>query len=230
MIGGKKVLALIPARGGSRGIPRKNIKILGGRPLIGWTIEAARQAAFLDMIVVSSEDEEILTVAKSLGAQALKRPVELATDEASGMDPVRHAIDCFPEIEILLLLQPTSPLRTSGDIDGFMQAFIASGCQSAVGLSPAPSPPEWMYRLDRDGKMKAILGGKVPARRQDLEPAYVINGALYAASSAHLRAGKGFSESGAFGYVMPADRSIDIDTPLDWAVAEFQLSQRPNPA
>lgn len=114
MIGGKKVLALIPARGGSRGIPRKNIKILGGRPLIGWTIEAARQAAFLDMIVVSSEDEEILTVANALGAQPLKRPVELATDEASGMDPVRHALDCFPEIEILLLLQPTSPIPGTG--------------------------------------------------------------------------------------------------------------------
>ncbi len=226
MIEGRRILAVIPARGGSKGIPRKNIKPLGGKPLIGWTIEAARQSAFIDLLVVSSEDDEILEAGESLGARPLKRPPALATDEASGMDPVRHAAEELEGFDLLLLLQPTSPLRTSGDIDGFLREFVKSGCRSAVSVAASPSPPEWMYRIDEKGRMTPILGGKIPPRRQDLAPAYVINGALYAAAVEDLKAGRGFSDPGAFGYVMPAERSIDIDTPLDWAMAEFLIQQQ----
>lgn len=225
MIQGKRVLALIPARGGSKGIPRKNIKPLAGKPLIGWTIEAALHSAFIDEVIVSSEDSEILRAAESLGANSLERPAALATDQASGMDPVYHALEVRSGFDILLLLQPTSPLRTSGDIDTFLRAFVDSNCNTALSLTLASSPPEWMYRVDERGSMTPILGGKVPPRRQDLLPAYVINGALYAAYSSYLKPGLGFSDAGAFGYIMPADRSIDIDTPMDWAAAEFLISQ-----
>jgi CMP-N,N'-diacetyllegionaminic acid synthase len=127
-----RLLALIPARGGSKGIPRKNIKPLCGKPLIGWSIDAAKKSVFIDQVFVSTEDEEVAAIASDLGAGVpFMRPKELAADDTPGIAPVMHAIDNLPEFDWVLLLQPTSPLRTAEDIDGIVRFCIENDAPSA---------------------------------------------------------------------------------------------------
>jgi len=143
------LLAIIPARGGSKGIPRKNIKSLSGRPLIGWTIDVAKQASCVDRIVVTTDDERIAAVARGLGAEVpFMRPAELATDETPGIAPVLHAIEQLPRHEWILLLQPTSPLRTHADIEAIWQLCQSSAAPSAVSITEVSKHPYWMYAQD----------------------------------------------------------------------------------
>lgn len=128
MINNKKILAIIPARGGSKGLPRKNIRELAGKPLIAWTIEAGRKSKYIDRLIVSSEDFEIIEVAKKYGAEIpFVRPKHLAEDESLGLDPVFHALRELPGYDIVVLLQPTSPLRLTEDIDACIEQLIDSG-------------------------------------------------------------------------------------------------------
>lgn len=139
------LVALIPARGGSKGIPRKNIKPLAGKPLIGWTIDAAKQAACVHRLIVSTEDEAIASVARSFGAEVpFMRPVELTADDTPGIAPVLHALEQLPDVDRLLLLQPTSPLRSVADIEGIVEFCLARGAPSAVSVCEASKHPYWM--------------------------------------------------------------------------------------
>ncbi|HYD25607.1 MAG TPA: acylneuraminate cytidylyltransferase family protein [Croceibacterium sp.] len=217
-------LGLIPARGGSKGIPRKNIRSLAGKPLIVWTIEAALRARGLAAVVVSTDDAGIAQVAREAGAQVpFMRPRELAADETPGIDPVFHALEMLPGHDAVLLLQPTSPLRTHEDIDGLLSR-VADGTPSAVSLSLSAEHPAWMYRLDADQRIEPLLPNSGAARRQDLPPVYSLNGAMYYARTDWLRAQRGFVGPETIGYPMPPERSIDIDAPIDWHLAETLLA------
>jgi len=221
------LLALIPARGGSKGIARKNIRPFYGKPLIQWSIEAALAAPSIDRVVVSTEDQEIAELALAGGAEVpFLRPAELASDEASGIAPVLHALAQLQEVSDLLLLQPTSPLRAVEDIEAIVKLRRQAGCASAVSLTPSPKHPAWMYSLTKTDKLKALLINESAYCRQQLPPAYVLNGALYFASKQFLLSEQAFISVNTVGYVMPAERSVDIDTPLDWQWAEFLMQQQ----
>lgn len=213
------VLAVIPARGGSKGILRKNIRLLGGRPLIAWTIEAARQSDRVMRVVVSTDDPEIAEVAAAWGADTpFMRPAELSGDEAPGDAPLRHAVAQLPGYDFAVLLQPTSPFRTSEDIDRCLA--LVEPTRSAVSVSEVSKHPAWMFTLT-DGGMSAILPDWAQVtRRQDLPAVYALNGAVYAINCAALAAGERLVGPNSKAYIMPAARSIDIDTEADLAFAE----------
>ena len=221
------LLALIPARGDSKGIPRKNIRPLCGKPLLHWTIGAALASACVDHVIVSTEDPEIAEVAKAGGAEVpFLRPADLATDTAPGIAPVLHALEQLPHVSDVLLLQPTSPLRTSADIEAIVALRQQAGRKSAVSLMPSAKHPAWMYSLGQDQRLEPLLPLNGVHCRQELTPAYVLNGALYLASRDFLLEEEAFISPDTVGYVMPSERSVDIDTPLDWQWAEFLLEQK----
>lgn len=221
------VLAIIPARGGSKGIPRKNIKKLNGKPLIGWTIGAAKEAHCIDRIVVSTEDDEIASVAKGLGADVpFLRPAELAKDDTPGIDPVLHAIDQMPKYDWVLLLQPTSPLRSAADIDAIWALCQQKSASSAVSISEVSKHPFWMYQRDDFFRISPVIQNRPDVtRRQDLPPAYALNGALYLVKTTWLLEYKSLIGPETVGYAMPRERAADIDHPMDWLWVEFLMKR-----
>ncbi len=223
-----QLLAIIPARGGSKGLPGKNLVPLAGRPLIAWTIEAANRAACVAHAIVSSDDPAILAAARRWGAPAIaRRPAHLATDTAGIMDTILHLLDQTNDAYAqVVLLQPTSPLRTAADIDAAFALYRRSGAPACVSVTQAPKPPHWMYDMADDGRLRPLLGHRETARRQDLPPTYVLNGAIYIAATSWLRSHKTFVGQETVAYVMPAERSVDIDTELDLALAETLLLRR----
>ncbi len=224
MIDGRSVLAIIPARGGSKGVPRKNIREVGGKPLIAWTIEEAQKSKHIDRLILSSDDTEIIEVAKRWGCEVpFVRPAELAQDETPGIAPVLHALDVLPDFELVVLLQITSPLRSVADIDGCIEQCIASNANACVTVSEAEQSPYWMYTLGEGGAMQALIpAAQSFARRQDLPRAYLLNGAVYAAKSAWLRQHKTFFSTETLGFVMPQERSLDIDTEIDLQILNIR--------
>ena len=222
MLGSRKVLAVIAARGGSKGLPRKNVLPCGHKPLIGWTIAAAAASTMLDRAIVSSDDPEILEVARACGADVpFVRPAELASDGAT-MDAVAlHAIDALDEhFDICVLLQATSPLRTGADIDGTLEVMERHDAPSAVSVTSAAKPPQWMYSLDPSGLLRPILPELAEARqRQEARPTFVLNGAVYAIHIDALRTNRRWVSPDTVAFVMPPERSIDVDSALDLVVA-----------
>jgi len=221
------ILAIIPARGGSKGIPRKNIKPLMGEPLVGWSIDAAKQASCIDRIIVSTEDEEVASVARGLGADIpFMRPAELAADETPSIYPVLHAIEQLPEYDWVLLLQPTSPLRTHADIEAIWQLCQDRNSPSAVSVTEVGKHPYWMYQSDAAHRLEPFIKGRPDVlRRQDLPAAYALNGALYLARTDWLLEQENFIGPETLGYIMPSERSVDLDTPQDWRWVEFLIEQ-----
>jgi N-acylneuraminate cytidylyltransferase/CMP-N,N'-diacetyllegionaminic acid synthase len=218
--------ALIPARGGSKGIPRKNIKLIAGKPLIVWTIEAALRSSLLRAVVVSTDDPEIADVARQAGAQVpFMRPAELAQDHTPGLDPVLHAISQLPQFDSVLLLQPTSPLRTTGDIDGCLNLVMQKKSPSVVSVTEADTHPYWTYCLNADQTMARFVDAAPIARRQDLPTVFALNGAMYFAEVNWLRRSGGLVGTETLAYVMAREHSIDLDTPLDWKFAELLLKE-----
>lgn len=226
MIKGQSVLALIPARGGSKGLPGKNLLDLAGKPLITWSIEAALGSQYVDRIVLSSDDEEIMRVARQSGCEVpFKRDARLATDEAGTADVVLDALTKCPGFDWVLLLQPTSPLRSSTDIDNFLVDTVNSGANAAVSVCESPVSPYWMFKLDAQQHLLPIMEGIGAMRRQDLPPVYALNGALYAARVDWFKANASFLAADTRAWKMPAARSIDIDDELDLIVVRHLLSK-----
>ena len=209
-------------------MPRKNVLPLAGKPLIAWTIEAALASKYLDRVVLSSDDPEIMDVAQAWGCEVpFQRPAGLATAEASTIDVVLHALDQLPGFDYVVLLQPTSPLRIAADIDGAVEKCIATWATSCVSVAPVEKSPHWMYHLDAQQQLRPLLTGTRPAdRRQDVEPVYALNGAVYVTRVNVLRDCGQFVTEATVGYRMPADRSLDVDTELDLRWCEFLLSNR----
>ncbi len=224
MIGSRKVLALIPARGGSKGIPGKNIAPLAGKPLIAWTIEAARASEHVDAVVLTTDDDAIAEVGRRHGASVpFKRPPALATDEASTMDVVFDALDRLPGYDVVVLLQPTSPLRNTADIDACLA--LLDRAPACVSVRPAADHPYLTFRVDGESVLSPYAAPPAgqSLRRQDLPGAWCLNGAVYVADIPWLRAHPSFISGSTVAYSMPAERSIDIDTPADLRAAEDLL-------
>jgi len=218
VIDGLSVLAIVPARGGSKGLPGKNIRPAAGRPLLDYTVAAARASACIDRVVLSSDDEEIMRVARACGCEVpFRRPRELATDEAASIDVVLHALDQLPPHDLVVLLQPTSPLRSAADIDAACRMLVQHGAPACVSVTAAEQSPYWMFRMNERAELAPLLPvAERAARRQDLPPVVVLNGAVYVARCDWLRRERSFVAAGTVGYPMPAERSLDIDTAADF--------------
>jgi CMP-N,N'-diacetyllegionaminic acid synthase len=227
---GLKVLGLIPARGGSKGLPGKNVRLLRGRPLIAWSVDAARRSAYVDAVVVSTDDAAIAKAARDAGAQVpFVRRAELAGDDASMVDVVLDAIDVLAaagsDFNVVVLVQPTSPLRTEEDIDAAIDALSGPGRHAVVSVCPCEHSPLLSGTLPPDGSLAEFLRPDQVVNRQDLPEFHRLNGAVYVAKVDWLRETRAFVGPGAFAYVMPAERSVDIDTELDFALAECLWSK-----
>lgn len=228
MISGEKVLAVIPARGGSKGIPRKNIIDVAGKPLIAWTIEEAKKSQYLDRIILSSDDDEIIAVARAWGCEVpFKRPAQHAQDDTPGIMPVLHALAALPEYGYVVLLQPTSPLRTAADIDACLESCINASANCCVSVAEPEQSPYWMYHVSSEGLLIPLLDNKeLITRRQDHPAVYALNGAVYVARSKWLLETKIFITKETLAYLMPRDNSIDIDSQIDLDIAELLLKKR----
>lgn len=233
-----KVLGIITARGGSKGVPGKNLKLLAGKPLLAFTVEAARASHSLDRVILSTEDEAIAAAGRELGCEVpFIRPAELSRDNTPHLPVIQHAADWMREQagyqpDAVMVLQPTSPLRTAGDIDAAIALLESSRADSVLSVSEVPihSHPSRTLRLDADGFAVLFATGEPVRRRinrrQDLPEAWVMNGAIYACRTAVL-SGPAPSLYGdrVVAYPMPHERSISIDDLDDWAVAERLLRQ-----
>jgi CMP-N,N'-diacetyllegionaminic acid synthase len=222
MIGGKRVLALIPARGGSKGVPRKNLRPLGGKPLLQWTADAANGSKYVDRVVLSTDDDEIATLGRSLGLDVpFLRPHEASTDEAPANAVVEHAIGALnDQSEYVVYLQPTSPFRSAADIDGCLERLVASDADACVSVSESPTKPEWLFYVGPDSSMRPVLGQMPRQRRQELERAFELNGAVYVSRIETYRRLKTFLTGGTVAWIMPPERSVDIDETTDFEQAE----------
>lgn len=225
------LLAVIPARGGSKGIPRKNVALLKGKPLIEYSIEAARKSRFIDEILLSTDDEEIAGVGQRLGLDvSYRRPPELAGDGAAMIDAVEHGLGWFKRArgrlpDEVLLLQPTSPLRSVQDIDGAVALFRESGARSLVSVHPMSEHPcECIVGAGNDWEY-LVPPPKGSVRRQDYRnDFFFINGAIYLAETRTLLSRRAFIHPGeTVMYVMPRERGLDIDTSVDLVVAEAMM-------
>ena len=224
----QKILAVIPARGGSKGIPGKNIKILLGKPLIAYSIHAALRSQTLHKTVVSTDDESIACIARQYGAEVpFLRPPYLSTDTATSVSVLQHAVKYLSDTnenaaDIIVCLQPTSPLRSAEDIDQAVNLCLRTGADSVVSLCLAEHHPYWMKIVvgNRVHPLMEVDDEKYP-RRQDLPPVYQPNGAIYVTRRKILLEEERLLGANTLAYVMPRERSIDIDTPIDLKLAEL---------
>ena len=232
MINDKKVLAIIPARGGSKGLPGKNIKELCWKPLIAWSIGVAKACRNIDRIVVSTDDDQIAEVAKKYGIEVpFMRPAELATDTTSTVDVLFNMLDWYKKHEnfrpeYILLLQPTSPLRTVADIKGAIQILQGINSRAVVSVCETDHHPWWSNTLPENSNMKDFLRPEIlNNRRQNLPVFYRLNGAIYLADKDYLHECNGFFGPNTFAYKMSRNRSVDIDSDLDFKLATLLLEE-----
>ena len=218
----KTFLAIIPARGGSKRLPRKNILDLCGKPLISWSIEAALKSKYISKVVVSSDDEEILNISSNFGADIIKRPYELANDTATTFDTVKHTIDNFENYDYIVLLQPTSPLRNEKHIDEAIELLEEKQADGIVSVCEMDHSPLWSNTLPEDGNMRGFLREEILNKRsQDLEKYYRVNGAVYICKTDKLLENKSFFlKDNIFAYIMDRKSSIDIDEEIDFLFAQ----------
>ena len=227
MIEGKKVLAVIPARGGSKGIKDKNIKEIAGKPLIAWTIEEAARSKNIDRLILSSDEESIIQVAKEYCCDVpFVRPAALAQDDTPGVEPILHAIKELPGYDFVVVLQPTSPLRVCSDIDEAIELCVRMVAPACVSVTPPGKNPFWTYYLDEDNHLTPLLGGDLVSHRQNLPDVMALNGAVYVAECEWLTRTRSFMAPETIGYRMPPERSFDIDDVLDHEICDFLLRNR----
>ena len=225
-----RVLGLIPARGGSKGVPRKNVRPLGGKPLLQWTAEAALAAKSLARVVLSTEDEEIAAVGRRCGVDVpFMRPTELAADDTPTLPVVQHALGALAargdRYDAVCLLQPTSPFRIAGDIDGCVELLASSGADSVVSVLPVPAEynPHWVYFGAPNGAIRLSTGEAQPIpRRQALPAAWHREGSVYVTRRDVVMGGSLYGER-TVGYVVDGARSVNIDSPSDWTLAQTML-------
>ena len=222
-----KILAIITARGGSKGLPKKNILNLAGKPLIAWTIEAAQQSKYIDKVILSSDDDEIISVAQEFKCEVpFRRPAELATDEASSVDVLFHAIEKVPGYDYVALLQPTSPLRTSSDIDSAFELMLSSKASSCSSVCETAKTPYWMFSMQSNKVLSRLLQlPKNGHRRQSLPLTYELNGAMYLLKIEILYSEKCLTPDKTIAYEMCRERSIDIDNLVDFQKCKKYLEE-----
>lgn len=225
-----KILAIIPARGGSKGFPGKNIYPVNGKPLIAYTIEAALNSNHITRTIVSSDNDEILSISKELGAIPLKRPEKLAQDSSSSEDTIHHVIRTLStqgeEFDILVLLQPTSPLRGAEDIDNSIELMLKNNASAVISVTNIGIKPFKSYYLNENGFLQGVHNNKTPnMRRQDLPDAYLANGAIYAIYVDEFLRTSSLMPEATIPYVMDDEKSIDIDTIEDILEVEYIIEK-----
>ncbi|GAL27528.1 N-acetylneuraminate synthase [Vibrio variabilis] len=224
-----QVIALIPARGGSQELPRKNIRPLAGKPLIAWTIEAAKRATSIDRVFVSTEDPEIRKIALVSGAEVIDRPLELASHTASLEPVISHAIEVLKSRDIkfshLCLLQPTSPLRTHEHIDKAVEILASHSASGVISVTQSAHSATKAYRQNKDGSISGLFTVDAPyARRQDLPESYFANGAIYLFNHKAFALNQQIPREKMLPYLMPSDISHDIDNLSDFEAIERQIT------
>ena len=233
-----KVLALIPARGGSKGVPRKNIRKLAGRPLLWYTAQAALESQLLFRVILSTEDEEIAEVGRNIGLDVpFMRPVELAQDDTPSLPVVTHALQELSRegqaYDAVCLLQPTNPLRRSEDIDASIQMLVSTDADTVISILPVPHEynPKWVYWRDADGSMYIVTGDSEPVpRRQELPPCFHREGSVYLTRTENVLQRNSLYGDRIVGYEIPVERSSNIDTEKDWVDVERRIVPEAAPA
>lgn len=227
-----RILALITARGGSKRIPGKNIRVLGAKPLIVWSIEVVKGIAEICDILVSTDDSTIAQISRNEGALVpWVRPADLATDKASSIDVCLHALDWYErengKLDGLLLLQPTSPFRSRESVVRGIDLFRMREFRPVLGVSPASSHPMWCFQIQGETLRPYIGGGGFELRSQDLPAAYAVNGAFYLIAPERFRKLRSFIADDAIPLVIEDPReNIDIDSEWDWKIAEAVLAMK----
>ena len=224
------MISIIPARGGSKGLPGKNILPLCGKPMIAYTIEAAKQSKYIDHVIVSTDDQKIAEIALQYGAEVpFLRPDFLASDTAQAVDNYIYTIERLSKewntpIEEFVVLQPTSPLRIAEDIDGAIEMFMEKQADSVISYTPEAHPVRWHKYLDENNAFVDIFDTTI-ANRQDLKTSYYPNGAVYVFRFSMIKERKYYTDK-SYGFVMPRVRSVDIDYKEDFDYVEFLMSRR----
>lgn len=228
-----KTVAIVPARGGSKGVPRKNLCKVGGRPLIAWTIEAAVAAKGIDRVLLTTDSEEIAAIGRRFGAETpFMRPVEYAGDATPMIDSIMHAVEWLRdfdkfEFEYVMCLQPTSPLRTVEDIEKAVRMMAISGDDGVVSVCEASDHPLWVKRITCDSSLSDYIQQEdATTRRQDLPKALALNGAIFMAKRTVLEEKRGWYTNRTRPLLMPPERSLDIDTAWDLRLADLILRDR----
>ena len=223
----KKFLAIIPARGGSKRLPHKNVLDLNGKPLIAYSIEAGLNSSYIDKVVVTSDDDEILTISKKYGAVTINRPDELASDAATTFDAIKHTVDNCEKYDYIVLLQPTSPLRNEKHLDEAVELLESKKSNAVVSVCEMEHSPLWSNTLDESLSMAGFLKDEALNKRsQDLEKYYRLNGAIYICKTEKLLEEKSFFlKENIYAYVMDRENSIDIDEEIDFKIAEVILNK-----
>jgi CMP-N,N'-diacetyllegionaminic acid synthase len=230
MIDGERVIAVIPARGGSKSVPQKNVVPLGGKPLLAWPIATAREVGYVDRTIVSTDDEEIARVARECGAEMYRRPARLATDSALVVDALRDLIarlaDEGESARIMVLLEATCPFRTAADVEACLELLVRDDRDSVATFNGAELNPYRAWRIGDDGPTPFIAGADPWQPRQSLPAAYQLNGAAYAFRTDRLPSdAPGLLYGRSAAVIIPAERCLDIDTAFDLAIAETLLSR-----
>lgn len=230
-----ETLAVIPARGGSKGLPGKNLALVAGKPMIAYSIEAARQSSVVDRVIVTTDCPRIAETARSCGAEIpFMRPPELATDDAPSRAVWKHAIGWLAENEgyrpaRTFLLQPTSPLRTAGDLERAVELMIERRADWVVGVTRAKEPSIWLSELsDRDRLAGYAEASVQQTQRQASREVYLPNGALFLARASVLMSSERLYTEQTYAYVMPEERSVDVDSAWDLHLADLVLKERCN--
>lgn len=224
----KTFLAIIPARGGSKRLPRKNVLEIGGKPLISWSIEAGLSSKYIDRVIVTSDDEEILKISKQYNAETIKRPTSLSNDTATTFSALKHTIDTVDNnYDYIILLQPTSPLRTSAHIDEAIEYMGLKSADAMISVAETDHSPFWSNTIPKDGNMNNFLKDEVKNKRsQDLEKFYRLNGAIYICRTSELLKEESFFiQDKIFAYKMDRQSSIDIDNHIDFEIANLFLHE-----
>lgn len=224
-----RILALIPARGGSKGIPQKNVKLLHGHPLIAYTVAAGFNSSYIDDVVVTTDSEEIAEVARRYGAKVpFMRPAELATDTSKSIEAIMHALAALSDLgcryDSIVLLQPTSPLRSAKEIDGAIETFYSHGCLGVASVSEVSENPVLTRRIDSEGVLHPLLPIDSTVRRQDMPKFYHVNGAIYINKTSSISLNTSLNDN-PIAYRISADSSIDIDCINDFFKAEEALKR-----
>jgi len=225
-----RIIAIIPARSGSKGLPDKNIRILNGKPLIACSIIQAQEAGIFDEIFLSTDSQEYANIAIQYGANVpFLRSDELASDSASTWDCVREALEQYhtigKEYDIFVVLQPTSPLRNASDIINTLKKMLLNNADSVVSVCEADHSPLLCNTLPEDKSMRGFVRPEIVAKnRQELPTFYRINGAIYTVGTSYFLRSQTIYDGNSFAYVMPRERSIDIDTLYDFSLAEYLLN------
>ncbi|WP_428026084.1 cytidylyltransferase domain-containing protein [Arcobacter sp.] len=224
----KSFLAVVPARGGSKRIPRKNVRNFCGKPLIAWSIEAGLHCKYIDKVVVSSDDEEILKISKNFGAEIIKRPMVLASDVATTFDALKHTIENIEKYDYIVLLQPTSPLRDENHITAAIELLEEKTADAVISVCEMDHSPLWSNILPKDGNMSGFLRDEILNKRsQDLDKYHRLNGAIYICKTDRLLEEKSFIlKENIFSYIMDRESSIDIDEEIDFMLAQCIMDSK----